>query len=70
MTDKEVVIVGAARTPMGGMQGALADCTAAELGAVAIRSAVSRAGVAADQIDELYFGTVVSAGQKQAQAEK
>ena len=68
MTDKEVVIVGAARTPMGGMQGTLAGCTAAELGAVAIRSAVSRAGVAADQIDELYFGTVVSAGQKQAPA--
>lgn len=68
MKEKQIVIVGAARTPMGGMQGELGELSAAELGSVAIRAAVERAGVSADAVDELYFGSVVTAGQKQAPA--
>ncbi len=63
-----VVIVSAARTPMGGMQGDLASVTATELGSVAIRSSIERAGIASTDIDEVYFGNVVSAGVKQAPA--
>ncbi|MCC7548612.1 MAG: acetyl-CoA C-acetyltransferase [Burkholderiales bacterium] len=63
-----VVIVGAARTPMGAMQGELKDFTAPELGAVAIRAAVERAGLAADQVDEVIMGCVLAAGQGQAPA--
>ncbi|MEM0924294.1 MAG: acetyl-CoA C-acyltransferase, partial [Pseudomonadota bacterium] len=67
MTDP-VVIVGAQRTPMGGFQGALAGVTAAELGGVAIRAALDRAGVAAAEVDELLMGCVLPAGQGQAPA--
>ena len=63
-----VVIVGAARTPIGNFQGKLAGLSAPELGAVAIREAVKRAGVAADVVDEVIFGTCLFAGQKQAPA--
>jgi acetyl-CoA C-acetyltransferase len=63
-----IVIVGAARTPMGGMQGDFASLAAPQLGAVAIRAAVARAGVAADQIDEVIMGCVLSAGLGQAPA--
>jgi acetyl-CoA C-acetyltransferase len=63
-----VVIVGFARTPMGGFQGDLKDATAAQLGATAIRAAVERAGLAPDQIDEVVFGCVLPAGQGQAPA--
>ncbi|QBR03379.1 acetyl-CoA C-acyltransferase [Paraburkholderia pallida] len=63
-----IVIVGAARTPMGGFQGDLAAASASELGAVAIRAALERAGVAAEQIDEILFGCVLPAGQGQAPA--
>ncbi|KVD81123.1 acetyl-CoA C-acetyltransferase [Burkholderia ubonensis] len=63
-----IVIVGAARTPMGGFQGDLAAATASELGAVAIRAALERAGVPADQVDEIVFGCVLPAGQGQAPA--
>jgi len=63
-----VVIVGAARTPMGGFQGDFATTTAAELGATAIRAAVERAGIAADQVDEVVMGCVLPAGQGQAPA--
>ncbi|KVN99607.1 acetyl-CoA C-acyltransferase [Burkholderia ubonensis] len=63
-----IVIVGAARTPMGGFQGDLAAATASELGAVAIRAALERAGVPAGQVDEIVFGCVLPAGQGQAPA--
>ncbi|KVM64924.1 acetyl-CoA acetyltransferase [Burkholderia ubonensis] len=63
-----IVIVGAARTPMGGFQGDLAAATASELGAVAIRAALERAGVPAEQVDEIVFGCVLPAGQGQAPA--
>ncbi|WP_010096225.1 acetyl-CoA C-acetyltransferase [Burkholderia ubonensis] len=63
-----IVIVGAARTPMGGFQGDLAAATASELGAAAIRAALERAGVPAGQVDEIVFGCVLPAGQGQAPA--
>ncbi len=63
-----IVIVGAARTPMGGFQGDLSARTAPELGAVAIRAALERAGVAADQVGEVLMGCVLTAGQGQAPA--
>ncbi|MEM6933810.1 MAG: acetyl-CoA C-acyltransferase, partial [Pseudomonadota bacterium] len=63
-----VVIVGAARTPMGGFQGDLSGATASELGAVAIRAALARAAVAAADVDELMMGCVLPAGQGQAPA--
>jgi len=63
-----IVIVGAARTPMGGFQGDLADVPAPELGAVAIRTALDRSGVAADDIDEVLMGCVLPAGLGQAPA--
>jgi acetyl-CoA C-acetyltransferase len=63
-----VVIVGSARTPMGGFQGDLRDATAAQLGAVAIKAALERAGLSPDQVDEVVFGCVLPAGQGQAPA--
>ena len=67
MTDK-TVIVGMARTPMGGMQGTLSAATAPKLGAVAIRSAISRSKCSAEEIDETIMGCVLSAGLGQAPA--
>ena len=67
-TNDPIVIVGAARTPMGGFQGDFAAASASELGAVSIRAALERAGVPAQQIDELIFGCVLPAGQGQAPA--
>ena len=66
--DDPIVIVGSARTPMGGFQGELTQATAPELGAAAIRAALERAGVAPDMVDEVLFGCVLSAGQGQAPA--
>ncbi len=63
-----IVIVGAARTPMGGFQGELAPASASELGAVAIRAALERAGVAPDEVSEVLMGNVLPAGQGQAPA--
>jgi len=68
MTTEPIVIAGAARTPMGGFQGELKDFTAPELGAHSIRAALSRAGVAADQVDEVLMGCVLPAGVGQAPA--
>jgi acetyl-CoA C-acetyltransferase len=59
---EEVVIVSAVRTPTGKFQGSLAGYSAVELGALAVREAVRRAGVAPEQIDECIMGNVVSAG--------
>ena len=63
-----VVILSYARTPMGGMQGELSDVPAPELGAVAVKGAVERSGVAGSAIDRIYMGCVLSAGLGQAPA--
>lgn len=68
MSHDPVVIVNGARTPMGGFQGALAAVTATELGAVAIREALARAGVAPEQVQEVIMGCVLPAGLKQGPA--
>jgi acetyl-CoA C-acetyltransferase len=62
----DVVIVAAARTPMGGFQGDLSDLPATELGGAAIRAAMNRAGVSS--VDEVLMGCVLPAGQGQAPA--
>ena len=64
----DVVILSGARTPMGAFQGELSGMTAPELGAVAIRAAVERAGVAAGDVNETLMGNVLSAGLGQAPA--
>lgn len=61
-------VLGAKRTPIGSFQGALARCTAPELGAHAIRAAIEHAGVDVDTVDEVFMGNVVSAGVRQAPA--
>lgn len=63
-----IVILSYARTPMGGMQGALAEASATDLGATAVKAAVERAGVGGDQIDRVYMGCVLPAGLGQAPA--
>jgi acetyl-CoA C-acetyltransferase len=65
---EKIVITGAARTPMGGFQGVLSTVSAPELGAVAIAAAVERSGIAADAVDEVIMGCVLSAGVGQAAA--
>lgn len=65
---RDVVIVGAARTPIGAFQGALAPLSAPQLGAVAIRAALERAGVAPPQVSEVIMGCVLQAGIGQAPA--
>jgi acetyl-CoA C-acetyltransferase len=63
-----IVIVGAARTPMGAFQGDFSSLSASDLGATAIRAAVERAGVPADQVQDVLFGNCLMAGQGQAPA--
>ena len=63
-----IVIVGAARTPMGGFQGELAGLAAPALGAAAIKAAVERSGLSPDQVDEVFMGCVLPAGLGQAPA--
>jgi acetyl-CoA C-acetyltransferase len=63
-----IVILSYARTPMGGMQGALADVQATDLGATAVKAAVERAGVSGEDIDRIYMGCVLPAGLGQAPA--
>ena len=63
-----VVILSYARTPMGAMQGSLADVPATQLGAIAVKAAVERAGVAGADIDRAYMGCVLPAGLGQAPA--
>jgi len=63
-----IVIVAAARTPMGSFQGDFATLAAHDLGAAAIRAAVERAAIAPALVDEVLFGNVLSAGQGQAPA--
>ncbi|XP_042232399.1 acetyl-CoA acetyltransferase, mitochondrial-like [Homarus americanus] len=62
----DVVIVSAARTPMGSFRSSLASLRAPELGAVAIKAAVERAGVDPKAVQEVYMGNVASAGTRQA----
>jgi acetyl-CoA C-acetyltransferase len=68
MQNDPIVIVGAARTPMGGFQGDFASLAASELGAVAIRAAVARAGIESADVQEVIMGNVLPAGQGQAPA--
>ncbi len=65
---KEVVIVSAARTPIGSFGGALADVPATKLGAEAIKGALAKAGLAADQVNEVIMGSVLQANLGQAPA--
>jgi len=67
-TNDPIVIAGAARTPMGGFQGDFAPLAASELGAVAIKAAVERAGIEPADVDKTIFGCVLPAGQGQAPA--
>ena len=64
----EVVIASAARTPIGRFQGTLSSFTAPQLGAIAARAALERAGVAPDQVNEVIMGNVLGAGLGQAPA--
>jgi len=63
-----IVIVGVARTAIGGFQGALAPLTAAQLGGAAIAAAVKRAGIGPEDVNEVHMGCVLPAGQGQAPA--
>jgi acetyl-CoA C-acetyltransferase len=68
MQSKTVYIVSAVRTPMGSFGGSLKDVSATQLGAVAIKAAVERAGLQPNQIDEVIMGCVIQAGLGQAPA--
>ncbi|MEE2526123.1 thiolase family protein [Hyphobacterium sp. HN65] len=70
MSAKEdpIVIVGMARTPMGGLLGDLAPMSANELGAIAVKAALDEAGVSGDDVEMIYMGNVLPAGQGQAPA--
>ena len=68
MSEDAVVIVNGARTPMGGFQGSLSSVTATELGAITIREAVARAGIAPEDVQEVIMGCVLPAGLKQGPA--
>ena len=68
MATDPIVILSTARTPMGAMQGCLADATATDLGATAVRAAVERAGIDGAKVDRIYMGCVLPAGLGQAPA--
>lgn len=68
MKNQEIVILGAARTPSGAFQGALASVPAPRLGAVAIRGALARAAVRAEEVTDVFMGNVLQAGVGQAPA--
>lgn len=63
-----IVIISAARTPLGRFQGALSSLSATELGAHALRSVIERAGIEPEHVDEVLMGCVLAAGQGQAPA--
>ncbi|RMH70292.1 MAG: acetyl-CoA C-acetyltransferase [Gemmatimonadetes bacterium] len=65
---RKVVIVSAVRTPIGAFNGALSSLSATQLGAVAVKAAVERAGIAADIVDEVIMGNVLQGGVGQAPA--
>ena len=62
---KKIVLAGACRTAIGKMNGALSNVPAAELGAIVIKEALNRAGVKPEQVDQVYMGCVIQAGQGQ-----
>jgi acetyl-CoA C-acetyltransferase len=64
----EAVILSAARTPIGKFQGSLSSVPATQLGAIAVRAAVERAGIDPGDIEEVIMGNVVQAGEGQAPA--
>src|SRR5581483_1852338 len=66
--ENEAVILSAARTPIGKFQGALSGIAATKLGAIAVKAAVERAGIKAEEIEEVIMGNVVQAGEGQAPA--
>ena len=68
MSADPIVIVGMARTPMGGFNGVLSDATGPELGASAIRAALERSGVPSADVDEVIMGCVLTHGQRQGPA--
>jgi acetyl-CoA C-acetyltransferase len=68
MSQKEIVIASAARTPIGSFQGAFSSLSAPDLGAAAVREAVRRAGATPDQVERVIMGNVLSAGIGQAPA--
>ncbi|MGE0830440.1 MAG: acetyl-CoA C-acyltransferase [Hyphomonadaceae bacterium] len=68
MAKDPIVVVGMARTPMGGLMGELGGLKAHQLGAVAVKAAVAEAGVPGEAIDQILMGNVLSAGQGQAPA--
>ena len=65
---ESIVIVGAARTPIGGLLGDFSSLPAHDLGGAAIKAAVERAGMPGDAVDEVLFGNCLMAGQGQAPA--
>jgi len=68
MSQTDVVIASAARTPIGSFQGVLSSLSAPELGAAAIREAVKRAGLKSDQVEQVFMGCVLTGGIGQAPA--
>jgi acetyl-CoA C-acetyltransferase len=62
MSEKQVVIVSAVRTPIGNFSGSLKDISAPELGAVVIQAAIERAGISGDEVDEVIMGNVLQSG--------
>jgi acetyl-CoA C-acetyltransferase len=68
MSTDPVVILSYARTPMGSFQGALTGASATELGAAAVKAAVARGGVSAEDVERIYMGCVLPAGLGQAPA--
>eukprot|EP00245_Coleochaete_scutata_P006011 TRINITY_DN20117_c0_g1_i1.p1 TRINITY_DN20117_c0_g1~~TRINITY_DN20117_c0_g1_i1.p1 ORF type:complete len:432 (+),score=99.39 TRINITY_DN20117_c0_g1_i1:73-1296(+) len=66
--DRDVYIVGAARTPIGGLQGSISTLAATKLGSIAIKAAVERAGVSPESVEEVIMGNVYSAALGQAPA--
>ncbi|XP_069496559.1 acetyl-CoA acetyltransferase, mitochondrial [Ambystoma mexicanum] len=65
-TCNEVVIVSAARTPIGSFQGSLSSLQATQLGSIAIKAAIERAGIPKEEVQEVYMGNVLQAGEGQA----
>lgn len=68
MSNRDVVIVSAVRTPIGSFMGALSNIPATELGAVAIKEALKRANISGDQVDEVIMGNILQAGLGQGPA--
>jgi acetyl-CoA C-acetyltransferase len=68
MADRDPVLVSAVRTPIGRFLGSLSTLNATQLGSIAIRAALERAGASADQVEEVIMGNVVTAGEGQAPA--